>query len=287
MGAVFEKEFKSSMRTMTGPIFIAFLLLWFGIYTSQLNLEYGTAKFEYTIGYVAFLSLLALPLLTMRSFSEEKHNGSDKLLYSLPLKTGSIVMAKYLAALAIFAIPVVIIAVYPIILSQFGTIYLNTAYSSLIAYFLLGSSLIAIGLFISALTESQVIAAIISFGTIILMFYLSELASGLPKTQAFSFIFLIILALIVGVIAYVLTKSFIASAVIFMLGAAATLIAFIINKSAFEGLAEKWLSSLDIFERMNNFFYGIMDVEAIIFYVSITAFFLFLTSQAVEKRRWN
>ena len=287
MGAVFEKEFKSSMRTMTGPIFIAFLLLWFGIYTSELNLEYGTAKFEYTIGYAAFLSLLALPLLTMRSFSEEKHNGSDKLLYSLPLKTGSIVAAKYFAALAIFAIPVAIIAIYPVILSRFGTIYLNTAYSSLIAYFLLGSTLIAIGIFISSLTESQVIAAIISFGAIILMFYLSELSSGLPKTQTFSFIFLIILALIVGAIAYVLTKSFTASAVIFAIGAAATLIAFIFNKSAFEGLAGKWLSTLDIFDRMQNFFTGRLDIEAVIFYISITVFFLFLTSQAVEKKRWN
>lgn len=287
MSAIFGKEFKNSMRTMTGPIFIAFLLFWFGIYTAKINLEYGVSGFEYTIANAAFLSFLALPLLTMRTFAEEKRGGSDKLLYSLPVKTGSIVLAKYFSALAVFAIPVAVVALFPLVLSKFGVVYLNTAYSSLLAYFLLGATLIAIGIFISSLTESQVIAAIFSLGSIILIFFIPDLAQDLPQTSTFSLIFLFILAALLALATWILTKSVIASAVVLTLGVGASVAAFILAKSSFEGLATRWLNTLGAFDRMNPFFYGKLDVSSIVYYVSVSALFLFLTSLAVEKKRWN
>jgi len=287
MSAIFGKEFKNSMRTMTGPIFIAFLLFWFGIYTAKINLEYGVSGFEYTIANAAFLSFLALPLLTMRTFAEEKRGGSDKLLYSLPVKTGSIVLAKYFSALAVFAIPVAVVALFPLVLSKFGVVYLNTAYSSLLAYFLLGATLIAIGIFISSLTESQVIAAIFSLGSIILIFFIPDLAQDLPQTSTFSLIFLFILAAALALATWILTKSVIASAVVLTLGVGASVAAFILAKSSFEGLATRWLNTLGAFDRMNPFFYGKLDVSSIVYYVSVSALFLFLTSLAVEKKRWN
>ena len=217
MSAIFGKEFKNMMRTMIAPIFIAYVLFWFGLRTSEYNLRYAASQFEYAIGSAAFIALIAIPLLTMRTFSEERHNGSDKLLYSLPIKTRSIVVAKYLAAVAVFAIPTVIIAFYPFILSQFGTVYLNTALSALLAFFMLGAALIAIGVFISSLTESQVIAAIISLMAIFLVAFMSDLAGFLPSTSSFSLLFLILAALVVGIVTYVLTKSYIASGSVFLI----------------------------------------------------------------------
>ena len=287
MSAIFGKEFKSMMRTMIAPIFIAYVLFWFGLRTSEYNLRYGTSQFEYAIGSAAFIALIAIPLLTMRTFSEERHNGSDKLLYSLPIKTRSIVVAKYLAAVAVFAIPTVIIAFYPFILSKFGTVYLNTALSALLAFFLLGAALIAIGVFISALTESQVIAAIISLMAIFLVAFMSDLAGFLPSTSSFSLLFLILVALIIGLVTFVLTKSYIASGSVFLIGTAAVVIAYIFKKAEFEGLAAKIVSQFDFFDKLNNFFYGILDVTSIIFFLSVIVFFLFLTCQAVEKKRWN
>ncbi len=287
MSAVFGKEFKNLMRTMVGPIFIAFVLFWFGYMTSRYNLGYGVSKFEYAVGSAAFISLIAIPLLTMRSFSEERHNGSDKLLYSLPVKTGSIVIGKYLSALAIFAIPVAIISIYPFILSQFGTVYLNTAYSAILAFFILGASLIAIGIFISSLTESQVIAAIFTLMAIFIVAYIKDISSLIPSTSWVSLVFLIILAVIAGIIAYVLTKSYFALGIVALIGINASIIAFIIDKSAFEGLAARWLSKLAFFDKLDSFFYGKLDITVIIFYLSIIVFFLFLTSQAVEKKRWS
>lgn len=287
MRAIFSKEFKNSMYTMTGPIFIAFVLLIFGIFTVETNLDYGYPGFEYTVSRSAFISLLALPLLTMRSHSEERRTGADKLLYSLPLKTGGIVVSKYLAALAVFAIPTAILFFYPLVLSKFGEVYLNTAWSSLLSYFLVGAVLIAVGEFISSLTESQVIAAIFSFGAIFLLFMVGNDAGSLPQTSSFSLLFLILLSLAVALVAWALTKNVIAGAVTFGVGAASSLVAFFIDRTAYEGLATRWISSLDLFGRAQPFFMGVIDLTAIVYYLSLTVFFLFLTALSVDKRRWS
>ena len=287
MSAVFGKEFKSSMRSMTGPIFIAFVLLWYGIYTTLYCLERAYSDFEYVISAASFLSLLAVPLLTMRTFAEERHRGADKLLYSLPVGTASTVVAKYLSSLAIFAIPTAVISLYPLALSKFGEVYLNTAYSSLLSYFLAGASLIAIGVFISSLTDSQVIAAIVSLGSIILLFFLPSLSESLPTTPAFSLLFLVILSCLAAGISWVISKSAAVTATVLGVGVVSSVAAFAINRTALEGLAAKLLNGISIFERMNEFFYGRLDISAIIYYISITALFLFLTVLSAEKRRWN
>ena len=287
MRAVFSKEFKNSMFTVTGPIFIAFVLLWFGIFTVDTNLDNGYSQFEYTVSRSAFISLLAIPLLTMRSHAEEKRNGSDKLLASLPLGTGKIVISKYFAALAVFAIPTVILFFYPLILSKFGEVYLNTAWSSLLAYFLVGATLIAVGEFISSLTESQVIAAIFSLGSIIMMLLIGDRASSLPQTSAFSLVFLILLSLAVALISWALTKSAAISGVIFGIGTTASLIVYIVDKTALEGLATDWLKTLDLFDRSNSFFAGNLDLTAVVYYLGMIGLFLFMTALSVDKRRWN
>lgn len=287
MSAIFKREFKNSMQTMTGAIFIAYVLLWFGVYTAYYNLNYGVSDFAFTTASVSFISLLAVPILTMRSFSEERHNGTDKLLYSLPVKTAPIVLAKYFACVAVFAIPTLVISLYPFILAQFGAVYLNTAYSTVIAYFLLGCALIAIGNFISSLTESQVISAILSLGTILLLYFISSLSAKIPQTKTFSLIVLLAVSALVALVTWVLTKNPVATGIVFLILAGATVIFYIINGEAFEGLVSNCLKSLDMFAKTERFYEGVLDVKAIVYYLSVTVFFLFLTVQSVEKRRWN
>ena len=287
MRAVFSKEFKNSMTTVTGPIFIAFVLFWFGYTTVRINLDQGYSQFEYTVSSAAFISLIAIPLLTMRSHAEEKRNGSDKLLASLPIGTARIVISKYLAALAVFAIPTAVLFFYPLILSKFGEVYLNTAWSSLLAYFLVGATLIALGEFISSMTESQVIAAIISFGSIIMMFMIGNYTSDLPQTSAFSLIFLILLSLAAAFISWVLTKSAAVSIGVFAAGSAASAVVYIVDRTALEGLASKWLKTLDVFDRSSSFFAGNLDLTAVVYYLGLISLLLFLTVLSVDKRRWN
>ncbi len=287
MGAVYRKELKSSLCNMTGVIFIAYVLIWFGIYTVAINLMSAVSQFEYTVSSAGFISLLALPVLTMRSFAEEKSNKTDSLLYSLPVSTTSVVVAKFLAMATVFAIPVVITCIYPFILSLYGPVYLNTAYSTLIAYFFLGCCLISVGMFISSLTESQVIAAVLNVGAIILIYFMSSIAGLISSAAAVSLVCIIIAAIIVAYISYKLTKNYVVGIAVgaILIGAAG--IVYAVKSALFENLFPKALESLDVFSRTNSFVNGIFDLPAIIFYISVTVFFGFLTVQSMEKKRWN
>lgn len=272
---------------MTGVIFIAYVLIWFGIYTIAVNLMNGIAQYEYTVSSVGFLSLLALPVLTMKTFAEEKNTKTDQLLYSLPVSTTSVVLAKFFAMATVFAIPVIIVAFYPFILSIYGTVYLNTAISTLIAYFFLGCCLISIGMFISSLTESTVIAAVLNIGAIILIYFMASIAGLFSSAAYVSLICIIAVALIIAYVAYKLTKNYIVGLSLALLLVGAAGITYAVKSSLFEGLFPKALESLDIFSKTNAFVNGIFDVPSIIFYLSITAFFIFLTVQSMEKKRWN
>lgn len=141
------------------------------------NLHAGYSNFEYVFGGMCFVFLVAVPVLTMRVIAEEKRQRTDQLLYSLPLSMTRVVLGKYLALLTAFALPVAIICLYPLLLRLFGEVYLPAAYSSALGFYLLGAALIAIGLFISSITESQAVAAGLCFVVMLLNYFITSLAS--------------------------------------------------------------------------------------------------------------
>ncbi len=287
MGAVYRKELKSSLCNMTGVIFIAYVLIWFGIYTVAINLMSAVSQFEYTVSSAGFISLLAIPVLTMRSFAEEKNNKTDQLLYSLPVNTASVVISKFLAMVTVFAVPVAIVSFYPFILGLYGSVYINTAYSTLVAYFFLGCSLIAIGMFISSLTDSQVIAAVLNTGAIILIYFMSSIAGLFSSAGSVSFACILVLCVAFAFVAYALTKNYAVGLSVGALLAGAAVACYAVKPALFENLVPEALESLDIFSRTNAFVNGIFDLPAIVFYLSVTVFFCFLTVQSMEKKRWN
>lgn len=287
MISIFKREFKSYFTGVTGCIFIAFLLCFVGIYVTSINLRGGYASFEYVLSNIIIVFLLIVPLLTMRSFAEEKHTRTDQLLYSLPMSVTEVVMGKYLAMLAVFAIPVAIMAVYPIILSAFGYMAYKSAYLALFAFFILGAALIALGMFMSSLTESQVIAAVISFGALLLMYMMKGVASLVPSSSAASLLCFGVLALLVGLIAYAMTKNTVLSIMIFGVLAAALVVFYLINSAAFAGLFGSLLTYLAVFDRFTELTGGIFDITAIVYLITFAVFFVYLTVQSVEKRRWS
>ena len=159
MTAVLRHELSSYFTNVTGYVFGAFLLLFAGIYTMVINLQSASPYFEYVLMNMDFIFLIIVPILTMRVIAEERRQKTDQLLYSLPLTMTQVALGKYLAMLVIFLIPVAVIGVYPLVLTAFGAVYLPAAYGALTGFFFLGASLIAIGMFISSLTESQAVAA--------------------------------------------------------------------------------------------------------------------------------
>lgn len=147
MTAIYKKELKSYFINMSGYVFMAFLLLFAGIYVTAVNLKSAYASFEYALSSMTVVFLFIIPILTMRSLAEERHSRTDQLLYSLPLKVSDIVIGKYLAMLTVLLIPTAIMSVYPIILSVFGTVHYAACYGAILAFFLLGAALIAICMF--------------------------------------------------------------------------------------------------------------------------------------------
>ena len=177
MTAIFKRELKSYLTSMVGYLFIFFVLVLTGIYFSAYQLSGGYSKFETTLSALTFVFLIGVPILSMRVLAEERKQKTDQLLLTAPVSVWDIVFGKYLALVAVFAIPVVIMCVYPLIMSKFGTISYASAYTGILGFFLLGCANLAIGVFMSALTESQVIAAVLTFVFLFAFYMMNGISS--------------------------------------------------------------------------------------------------------------
>lgn len=287
MIAVFRREVGSYFRGVLGYLLAAFLLVFAGIYCMAYNLSGYYANFEYVLSGIGFIYLIAVPIISMRTVAEEKRQKTDQLLYSLPIRLSDVVVGKYLAMLVVLALPCLIMATYPLILSQFGTVSFTTAYGALTAFFLLGACLLSIGLFISSMTESQVAAAVITLVTMLLLYFMTSLASFISTDASASLSALTVLALVFAVVVYLLTKNPIVAVLVAGAGAFGLQMWYRADSAAFSGLFGKKLESISVFDRFNTFVDGVFDLTAVVYYLSIIGVFLFLTVQSMEKRRWG
>ena len=200
MIAVFKRETGAYFKGVLGYLLAAFLLVFAGIYCMAYNLSGYYSNFEYVLDSIAFIYLIAVPIISMRSMAEERRQKTDQLLYALPIRMSDVVVGKYLAMLLVLAVPTVIMGFYPLVLSRFGTVALSTAYGALLGFFLLGAALLSIGLFISSLTDSQVAAAVITLVTMLLLYFMSGLAGFVSTEASASLLALSVLAVILAVV---------------------------------------------------------------------------------------
>lgn len=287
MRAVYLKELRLNFTGFTGYLYGAFILLFVGIYTMAINLSGGYAQFEYVLESMAFIYLIACPVLTMRAFAEEKRSKTDQLLYSLPIRLSDVVVGKYLAMLTVSLLPVAVVSVYPLLLSGYGHVDMRSAYASILMFFLLGACLTSIGMFISSVTENQVTSAVVTLVIMLITYFMTSLASYVSTASSSSLIALSALALVLAAIVYLFTKNL---SVAFLTAAAlvgALLIAYAIDASAFSGLFPALMKKLSLFERFYGTIGGMFDLTAIVYYLSIIGVFLFFTTETLEKRRWS
>lgn len=287
MRAIFRHEIRSYFTNVSGYVFGAFLLLFAGIYSMVYNLKSGITNFEYVLGGMSFVFLVIVPILTMRVLAEERRLKTDQLLYSLPLTMTKVVLGKYLALLAVFAVPVAIVCVYPLVLSAYGSVHLPAAYSAIVGFFFLGAALIAIGTFISSVTESQAVAAGLCFVVMLVNYFLSSLAGYVSTTAGASFAALTVIVILLVVIVRLMTKSSGAAIGTGAMLEAGLFAVYFIDSTRFEGLFPSIIEKLSLFERFYTFIDGIFDVTALVYFVSVAALFLFLSVQSMEKRRWS
>ena len=182
MIAVFKREFKSYFQTVIGWLFVAALLALFGLYFYAYSLRQGYPYIYYSLSAITMIFMIAVPILTMRSFAEDRKNKTDQLMLTAPVSLGKIVLGKYLAMLAVFTIDIAIFCIAPLILRAFGTVPMGESYIAIFAFWLYGAASIAIGMFISALTESQVIAAVLTF-VVLFISYMMQSLTGLISSD--------------------------------------------------------------------------------------------------------
>lgn len=182
MFAIYKRELKAYFCSFIGFLFIAATLFFLGLYFNVYNVNWGYPYVSYALSSVVFLFMLSIPVLTMRILAEERRNKTDQLILTAPVGVGGIVLGKFLALLTIFAIPVVIFCIYPLVLNIYGDVPMPENYLSILAYFLFGMTAIAIGLFVSSITESQVIAAVISFALLFLGYMMPSICSIFSTT---------------------------------------------------------------------------------------------------------
>ena len=287
MIAVCKHELRGYFHSLTAYVFGAFLLAVVGVGAMLYNLQAAVSNFEYVLSFSSLVFVVIVPILTMRVLAEERRQKTDQLLYSLPITTTQVVMGKYLALLAVYLIPLAVICVYPLIFAQFGEVYLPTSYGSIFAFFVLGAALMAVGVFLSSLTENQGFAAGITIAVILFNYYSVSLSEYISATAFGSLIALDVLAILLGFLIRYLTRNEglaygVALALVLALAAA-----FLVDSSLFEGLLPAVMEQLSLFERFNTFVNGVFDVTAIVYYLSVIGFFLLLSVQSMEKRRYN
>lgn len=182
MLAIFKREFKSLFWNITGWLFIGITLALFGLYFFVYNLSYGYPYISYSLSAIAFLFMVTVPILTMRVLAEEKHAKTDQLLLTAPISVGKIVLGKFLALALVYTICIGVICVSPLVLMIFGDVPLAETYVGILGFWLYGLATIAIGTFVSSLTESQVISAVVSFGLIFVGYMMSSICSVISSS---------------------------------------------------------------------------------------------------------
>lgn len=287
MIAVLKHELHIYFRSLTAYVFGAFLLAFVGLGSMLYNLQAAVSNFEFVLSFGCLVFVVIVPILTMRVIAEERKLKTDQLLYSLPISTTEVVLGKYLALLLVYLLPLCIISLYPLFFSQFGDVYLPTSYGSIFAFFLLGAALIAVGVFISSLTDNQGFAAGIGIAVILFNYYSVSLSEYVSSSALGSLIALCLIIFALALIIRYVTKSdSVAYAFCIILLAALAILCWL-DTEALEGLLPDIMSKLSLFERFYVFVNGVFDMTGIVYYLSVIVFFLFLSVQSLEKRRYN
>ena len=283
-----KRELDSYFHSMIGYVFIAFFLAFTGVYFMAYNLTYGYPVFSYVLSSLVFILMLSIPVLTMKSFSEDRKSKTDQLLLTAPVSLGQIVIGKYLAMVTVFLIPNIVFCLFPLVIKIQGNAYFLTDYSGILIFFLLGCVFISIGMFLSSLTESQIIAALSSIGVLLILYLWDGLIGFLPSSALLNLFILIVIFTLVCALVWHLTRNYILGGVLEVIVLAACIIPYVADSGLFENLLPDFLGRLDLTAPLTDVVSNqLFDTNGVILYLSIIGLFIFLTMQSIQKRRWS
>ena len=287
MKAIYKREVSAYFNSMIGWVFIAVLTFFIGIYFFIDNLFAGYPYFSATLNSAMVVFMLVIPVLTMRSMADDRHTKTDQLLLTAPVSVTGVVLGKYFAMLTVFAIPVAIACLCPLIIALNGTAFLLADYSAILAFFLMGSVEIAVGLLISSLTESQLIAAVGSFGILLLLYIWDGLVDFLPTSAAGSLAGLFV-ALVICLLINALSDNWKVTVGVLVVGSAALAGFYLMDSTRFANLLPDLLGKFSLLAAFDSFAVDhVFDVPGVLLYLSLSVLLVFLTVQVIQRRRWN
>ncbi|MDR0925521.1 MAG: ABC transporter permease [Hungatella sp.] len=288
MAAIYRRELKAYFQSMTGYVFIAFMVLFIGIYFMAYNMLSGYPYFSYTLSGMVTIIMIGIPVLTMRSFADDRKTKTDQLLLTSPVSVTQMVIGKYLSMITVFAVPVLLSGICPLIIKMNGNANLKADYAAILAFFLLGCVYIAVGMFISSLTESQIIAAVGTFGIILLLLLWPSLVGFLPTSAAGSAAGFLILWTGIVFVVYRVTSHGPLAAILETAGVLCIALLYLVKKGLFDRALTNVLEKIAVTDVFQNFAsHYIFDAGGLVYYISIIFLLIFLTVQSIEKRRWS
>ena len=287
MTAIFKREFRSYFTGMVGYAVAAVSLFFLGLYFTNRNLLYQSSDFAGVLYTTTLILLFLLPAVSMRSFAEERRARTDQLLLTSPVSIPAIVAGKFLAQLAVFCVPLTAAAVMPLILTAFGKVSLISAYAALLGYILLGGACLAVGTFISCLTENQIVAYLASFVVLLIAYLMNGIKTMLTSGNILAFVVFALVLLAASAAVGVVCKNILAGGAVLAVGAAALFALFILRPAWLLSAFDAVLTALALFAPYAEIIGGSFSLPVILYYLSVIGVFLFFTGQTLERRRWN
>ena len=234
MGAILKRELGAYFSSATAYVVMAVYFFFSGLFFNFYCISANSSSLSYVYGNMFYIILFLIPIITMKTFAEEKKQKSDQALLTAPTSLTEIVLGKFLGAFCLYAICCCIFLVYAVVISFFASPEWSVILCTFIGILLLGGSLSAINVFISVMTESMVVAAVIGMGV----------------------------GLVISMTNYLIS---------------------LIQVDWIKNILNK-INFLSYYE---NFTYGILSIVDVVFFLSVTALFLFFTVRVLEKRRWS
>lgn len=284
MWNLYKKELFSYLHSMLAYIFIAFFVAASGIYYSYYCLTYGVMDYGYyVLSYIVILLIIVVPVLTMRLVAEEKKQKTDQLLLTSPVKVSSIMIGKYLAVETLFASALLVTSIFPIISGLFGTMNYRELFSGFLGYFLMGSALIALGLFISSITENPVVAAAISFAVVLFTFLIENAVQNIPSRPRYTIVFLVVIAALIAWCYYIKSQNMMIASMIAVLECIAIVAVYCLKPELYDDGVSRIFAWFSVMNRFQDFIAGSLNLSSVVYYLTFIVLFVYLSIVALKR----